>query len=534
MADERRGWCNDSRYFPHRVTDWAVGILLSIYLSANFLWFGAMNHLLESSSFWWGAIGLFKTCTETLASLYALFYLAVALQYRRPQSSVPPLPLTLKPRVFVAYFCCDDFDPLALANIAEHCHRDCVQILVHDDSKSESNQEEVNRVCRAINQRYQQVVEELVVVIRRSDRSGGKAGAANNLLLHLPEDTEYLLLCDSDSYFYDERVLASALRYFDDSAVAVAQFQNIGHDADGDGRGYRLLSKATTFYDAFVAFMSRYGWTPFLGHNALLRVSTIRELGGFTPGQLADDIDYSVRLRLDGYRVVYARDVVGGERHPISYDALRRRTRKWTYGCTEIVIRWGWQVLCAAHLSLLEKLTFFLTVCYYHLQVVLLLYLFVFYAVLPFRQEGTGSVASLVVSAGLILLLTFLPSMTFFRAERQLRAWPRTVACWGLVYGSQDFVMLQAVMSRLGGRSLAWVPTNLSAGTTTLFAFAPEAIFGLLIVLIAAIKQPQLLALPTTILFAAKFLVAPFLDRWFFRPATEKNEPKCVSPEASV
>lgn len=104
----------------------------------------------------------------------------------------------------------------------------------------------------------------------------------------------------------------------------------------------------------------------------MLRVSTIHSVGGFTPGQLADDIDYSVKLRLNGYRVVYARNIVGGERHPESHEALIRRTHKWAYGCTEILIRWGWQILTAPKIRALEKLTFFSTICYYQLQGLLL------------------------------------------------------------------------------------------------------------------------------------------------------------------
>ena len=48
----------------------------------------------------------------------------------------------------------------------------------------------------------------------------------NNLVNKLGGAYEYLLLCDSDSYFYDPDTLERALRYFHDPTVAVVQFRN--------------------------------------------------------------------------------------------------------------------------------------------------------------------------------------------------------------------------------------------------------------------------------------------------------------------
>jgi hypothetical protein len=271
------------------------------------------------------------------------------------------------------------------------------------------------------------------------------------------------------------------------------------------------------FYDAFVSFMDRFGWSPFLGHNAIIRVSALRQVGGLTPGQFADDIDLSVKLRMSGYRARYARFASAGERHPVSYSALLRRTAKWSYGCTQILLRWGAAILWSRRLSLAEKATFALTVSYYHFQALLLLYLCLFYLVLPFAGPWMGGTGSLLVSASLILTLTFLPSITYYLRGGRLRHWPRAAAYWGFTYGSQDFTVVGAIARCVLRCGMDWVPTNASASVRARSRTLLEPIFGLLILAIAIIQHPALLLLPTTVLFVGKFLITPWLNAWFFQ-----------------
>jgi cellulose synthase/poly-beta-1,6-N-acetylglucosamine synthase-like glycosyltransferase len=336
------------------------------------------------------------------------------------------------------------------------------------------------------------------------------------VIKQISPEAEFILVCDNDSFLPNSDFLGVASRHFVDPLVALVQFRNVGQVFTEDNTGYKILSISIDFYDAFVSFMDRFGWSPFLGHNAILRVSAVRDVGGFTSDQLADDIDYSVKLRLGGYRIHYAREIASGERHPGNYRALRRRTRKWTYGCTQILLRWWKSVLGSTKLTLADKLTFFLTVGYYHFQLLLLIYLIIFYLFLPFYDPVMGGTISVMFSACLILFFTFLPSITYFARNKKLLEWPLVAALWGFTYGSQDFVMLEAV-SRCVFRSVViWTPTNGNIEKFKTVHFLPDIVFGTLILIIAITKHPSLLLLPTTILFAGKFLVSPFLDKLMF------------------
>lgn len=475
--------------------------------------FGGMNNIWDKSWGFWCAVYYVKTGIEVVAGGYVIFYMLVACGYSKPFHSRQTYSSKKQyTNIAVAYFCCDDLDLRALENIVESCVRYQTSLLIHDDSVSTECRTELDKIVTSLQQKYSLDFQ----TIRRSRRVGGKPGAINNLMLHLSPDIEFLLLCDSDSFLPQNNFLEEALSYFNSPEVAVVQFRNTGKTFAEDSHGYNILSASVDFYDAFVSIMDRFGWSPFLGHNAILRVSTIKKVGGFTAGQLADDIDYSVKLRLQGYQIRYARAVVAGERHPLTYGALRRRTQKWAFGCTQVLLRWGLAVLASSKLTLLDKVTFFLTVGYYHFQLLLLAYLTIFYICLPFHDPEMGGTFNLLVSAGLILFFTFMPSTTYFIRNKDLLAWPRAAVYWGFTYGSQDFVMLKAVIRCLIKHQLKWTPTNEATDRLQLVHFLPELLFGSLIVCVGALQHPTLLLLPTTILFAGKFLISPYLDKLIF------------------
>ena len=481
----------------------------------NWHWFATLNGLGNRYGVWLWVYGL-KAGVECVSSVFAMFYILVALTYRpvAPEPGINDGPRSDWSKVAILYLCCDDLQEAALETLAQFCSQAGARLVVHDDSSTAAARLEVEQVCDRLRFRFDLDVE----VLRRPVRGGGKPGAVNHAVEALGSRVDFVLLCDSDSFLpVAGASLDRALAYFSDPRIAAVQFRNIGVAGAHEPAGYRILSEAVDFYDVFVTFMDRYGWSSFLGHNALIRLSALREVGGFTPGQLADDIDFSAKLRVAGYHIRYARMVAAGERHPLSYPALRRRTEKWAYGCTQILLRWGAKVLLAPSLSAGEKATFFLTVGYYHFQSLLLLYLTLFYLVLPFRDPMMGGTASLLVSAGLILLLTFTPSVTYFLRAGRLRSWPAHAVVWGLTYGSQDFVILSAILRCLFRRPLSWAPTNAAVSPRDARGLPLEVWFGTSILVVAAVQHSTLLLLPTTGLFAGKFLVASRLNSWMWR-----------------
>src|ERR687888_560813 len=97
-----------------------------------------------------------------------------------------------------------------------------------------------------------------------------------------------------------------ALEYMESSDIAGVQFRSVPVADPGYCGANRRLAESIGAFHAFLAPAARFGWMPFIGHNALLRTSAVRRVGGFTPGFFSDDLDLTVRLNLAGYRIRYA------------------------------------------------------------------------------------------------------------------------------------------------------------------------------------------------------------------------------------
>jgi hypothetical protein len=178
-------------------------------------------------------------------------------------------------------------------------------------------------------------------------------------------------------------------------------------------------------------------------------------------------------------------------------------------------------IITSKKVSFNEKATFFLTVGFYPLQTLLLVYLFIFYWLLPFNQGIQTNLAALGVYAILILYFTFFPSFVYFLKSGKARDWLKTAPLWGLTYGSEDFVIANALLGCIirPKRQRLWEPTNsaLEVNRKHLFVSILEVLFGISILLVPALKNPILIVLPTTILFSAKFICNPVLHKFFPR-----------------
>jgi cellulose synthase/poly-beta-1,6-N-acetylglucosamine synthase-like glycosyltransferase len=461
----------------------------------------------------WSFLLVVQFQLEVIASAYATFYLSVATLYRPPACAPRRADTILEvgkyAHIGVVYLCCDDLDSVALESIARVCHHASVPLFVHDDSRSDTARRQVVDKVRRLQELYGLTAS----IQRRPSCEGGKPGAVNNVIRSLPPQISYILLCDSDSFLSGPEVFQAARIFQDDQLVAIIQFRTEGYLDGRETPLYATLSESITFYDAFVSFLDFWGWPPFLGHNALLRVDAVKDVGGFTPGELADDIDLSVRLQLRGYRTVYIRNTVCGERHPRSYRSLRLRSRKWAYGCTQIIQNCGWSVITTNSIGANQKLCFLLTVAYYHFQAAMLMYLALFYIIFPFAPEASWRLPDIATGAFMILLLTFIPSITYYIGQGRASAWPRAALIWGFTYGSQDFEIILAIWSALWGKRLAWRPTNGSIECAQGRKFLAEYAFAAVVILIASFRHPVLLLVPTTMLFVGKFLAVHLLDR---------------------
>jgi len=258
---------------------------------------------------------------------------------------------------------------------------------------------------------------------------------------------------------------------------------------------------------------SRFGWRLFIGHNALLRTEAVKQVGGLTPGFFSDDLDLAIRLNLAGYAVSYAPNVLIGEKHPPSYDAFRRRTYKWSYGCMQMLKAHAWTILKSPQFCLAEKVSFFYFAGFYVGQTILLLYLALSFSIAPFYlQQGWSNVAQNLVIGTILIVLIYMPTCVYFLKNRVLGKSLGSIAMCGLVYGTTDFACVAGVWDCLRGKKRRWIPTNATDQEANSLGLLLEAGLGLTLLCVPLFVFPPLLYLPSAYIFVGKFLFCPAIS----------------------
>jgi GT2 family glycosyltransferase len=454
------------------------------------------------------------TGIELIASAYGIAFLASAVAFLSMREQLPQRRATASalPPVGIVYLCCDDADWSALESLTSLSYAGPLFLVIHDDSADERARAIVDLFASALAERRDWDVR----VLRRPQRTGGKPGAVNHALEQTSHLYDYFLLCDNDSTVLDADTLLQGLAYLESSHVAGVQFRSVPVSDPGYCGANRRLAESIGAFHAFLAPAARFGWMPFIGHNALLRASAVQKVGGLTPDFFSDDLDLTVRLNAAGYRIAYAPEIEMGEKHPPSYTAFRKRSYKWAYGCVQTLRAHWWRVLRAPQFSFAEKLSFFQFAGFYCLQCVLLAYLCFVLLAIPLGALGTFVPALLpsIVVGTVLIGLVYAPLLSFYlkAPKNRKRGWLTTLVLCGLVYGGTDFSVLRGVTDALFRRRRAWIPTNGVSATAVDPTLLLEAAFGLVLLTIPMIYLPELLYLPCWFLFAGKFLFAPALS----------------------
>lgn len=225
-------------------------------------------------------------------------------------------------------------------------------------------------------------------VFRRSGRRGGKTGILNDWLDEYGDRYDYLVVLDSDSVMGMGSVdrLVRKAEHDENSGIAVFQsrigihsmFQETGF-AEVLGRGVEWSTKINP------SVMKRvYGANNYWGHNALIRVSALQEVGGFDEEHLSEDFALSVDLSRNGWRTVLT-EVPSFEGFPADLDALRERTTRWVQGTRETV-----PLLFSSEASLGARAAVAAPIMFYGVTPVLLLMLLL----APFQPASPSAVAT--------------------------------------------------------------------------------------------------------------------------------------------
>ncbi len=255
---------------------------------------------------------------------YGLARQVVALTSRRGE--LPALAeLTSRPRVAVLYATMNDVVPECLQAI----HQDyATDVFVLDDSSDAAARETVDRIAK----------DRGYTVVRRSSRTGFKAGAINEWYRSRGSEYDYLVLLDSDSFLPGDWV-KEALRYAEHpDHTRVAIFQGLINIWNFDTRFVVTLAP--------MARVGQFVWEERLantldavfcyGHNVLIRIAALDDIGGFVEGYVSEDFATAVALADRDWHSRFV-PLHTYEAMPENVRGFVKRQNKWTRGAMEFV-----------------------------------------------------------------------------------------------------------------------------------------------------------------------------------------------------
>jgi cellulose synthase/poly-beta-1,6-N-acetylglucosamine synthase-like glycosyltransferase len=265
--------------------------------------------------------------------------------------------------VGVVYICSDDVDPQTEEALLRILSLDQTTLVVCDDSLWDSSKAFIDSLCSRLNQRYGC----RVTLLRSATGRRGKVPILSEAL-NVLHAFEFILLLDSDGGLLDTRGLTHAANIMRaEPSVGIIQFATQCLPRPNSSLGERLACIGTSSLMVAQQEFDRNGWQPFIGHNALLRHSAIRDVRGFRQS-LAEDLDISLRMAAHRWKIRFLYDIFMRERVPPSYESFRHRLTKMSAGSVAALRMGARMSLFDGSLSVKQRIAFWSFVSFYPLQ----------------------------------------------------------------------------------------------------------------------------------------------------------------------
>ena len=225
--------------------------------------------------------------------------------------------------------------------------KDKLEIQVLDDSTDESVTENAAQIAQL------QKTGLDIVHIRRTNRTGYKAGALKEGLVHAKG--EFIAIFDAD-FLPQKDWLMKTVPYFASTEIGVVQTR-WGHI----NRDYSILTKIQAFaLDAHftleqVGRNAKGHFINFNGTAGIWRKQCIIDAGNWEGDTLTEDLDLSYRAQLKGWKFKYLEGVETPAELPVVISAARSQQFRWNKGGAENFRKSVWSVLSAPKLSFKTK-----------------------------------------------------------------------------------------------------------------------------------------------------------------------------------
>ena len=256
------------------------------------------------------------------------YLLNAAARYKSPK--LPPNPSGQRPGVAIHLPVFNEKYVIhrliaACACMAEEYDIEKVRIFILDDSDDETAGM-LNKVVEEYREKRLRIE-----VLHRGTRQGFKAGALQ-LALQKTEE-EFIAIFDADFIPAPDFLLLTIPYFIEDERLGIIQsrWTHINQD-------YNILTRAIALgidVHFLIEQAGRYAtgcFQNFNGSGGILRKKALWEAGGWQSDTLAEDLDASYRIQLQGYRVLYLRELQSPGEVPPTVPSFKKQQARWACG----------------------------------------------------------------------------------------------------------------------------------------------------------------------------------------------------------
>ena len=231
--------------------------------------------------------------------------------------------------------------------------------------------------------------------LARPQRIHAKAGNLNHALPHL--QAELLAIFDADVVPL-RNFLSRTVGLFRDPKVGFVQTPQTYMNADPVMRNLRLerwlMPDEESFYRWIQPNRQRLGAVVCAGTSFVMRLSSLRLVGGFETETASEDLATGIRLIAAGYRGVYLPEKLSAGLAPFTLEAMARQRSRWASGTIQTLFT-GANPLTIKGLSSIQRLAFLEGILHWCMVLPQLVLLLVpismgFWGFLPYRVDSQG------------------------------------------------------------------------------------------------------------------------------------------------
>jgi cellulose synthase/poly-beta-1,6-N-acetylglucosamine synthase-like glycosyltransferase len=234
--------------------------------------------------------------------------------------------------------------------LAKLDYPDLIVQVVDNNTPDEATWRALESLCHQLGPRFQ--------FMHLENWPGYKAGALNEANRRLPADVELVGVVDSD-YVVNPDWLRAVVDHFSDPRVAFVQTPQNYRDWADDQYLRGLYYSYQYFFEITMPCRQHRNAIIFAGTMGLIRLSVLREIGGWNSDVVTEDAEASLRMLALGYSGVYEPRAFGAGLMPLTFDGLKKQRFRWALGGMQI-LRLHWKQLLVGKLTLGQKVHYLL------------------------------------------------------------------------------------------------------------------------------------------------------------------------------